>query len=291
MSNKRKNPYSNEQTTSPKKRKLNAADSYQWTITFTATQSASNAKPKYCIENESHFKCGRDPTSCSILFPSKNAMVSTNHCEFHYDPIEHKLWVKDLKSTNGVFVNGQHIDSNGIHELFDGDTIRFGKRFKSYNHEYRISIQHHDPNPNPDPNPNASNDSKQSMDIDSMVRAAINEEIAEHRKKMGAELAAKDEEMKDIKQQLHNQSIEEKTKRTQQQRETLEQQRAEIEAMRHEIERETARNAQKIEADRLEMEREKQRIEAMQQQKEEQEAMLKLKEQETKQKSVVLRTS
>merc|ERR1712039_653382 len=105
--------------------------------------------------------------------------------------------------------------------LLDGDTIRFGKRYKSYNHEYRISIDHQQ----------SIHSVVESMDIDSLVQAAINEEIAEHRKKMEAELAAKDEEMKDIKQQLHNQSIEEKSKRTQHQSEALEKQRAEIEAM------------------------------------------------------------
>jgi len=167
-------------------------------------------------------------------------MVSTNHCQFRYDSIENRLYVHDLNSTNGLFVNGLRINCKGtINELFNGDTIRFGKRTKSYNHEYIISIDRHQSSTR---NPIQSSSTVESMDIDSLVQDAINREIAEHRKKMEVEFASKHskDDMDDIKQRLYDQNIkdiEEKKQRTDQQHDDLEKQRREIESMRQEMER------------------------------------------------------
>jgi hypothetical protein len=37
-----------------------------------------------------------------------------------------QIWVEDLGSTNGTFVNDEHIGFNGRRELRDGDRLRFG---------------------------------------------------------------------------------------------------------------------------------------------------------------------
>ncbi len=50
--------------------------------------------------------------------------VSRRHCAVFVGPSD--LWVEDLKSRNGTFVNGKRIDAETRIKLADGDTIRVG---------------------------------------------------------------------------------------------------------------------------------------------------------------------
>jgi predicted component of type VI protein secretion system len=67
----------------------------------------------------SQFVIGRDP-KCNLR--PNNDLVSKVHCAFLLG--EDALSLKDLKSTNGTFVNGKKID--GQVSLKDGDLVKVG---------------------------------------------------------------------------------------------------------------------------------------------------------------------
>jgi hypothetical protein len=71
---------------------------------------------------------GKDPASCTIVL--QDGFMSSNHAEIK---AEGGIWVlKDLKSTNGTFVNDKKVETQ--HELVDNDVVTFGKctvKFKS----------------------------------------------------------------------------------------------------------------------------------------------------------------
>jgi hypothetical protein len=70
---------------------------------------------------------GKDPASCTIVL--QDGFMSSRHAEIK---AEGGIWIlKDLKSTNGTYVNDKKVDS---HELVDNDVVMFGKcivKFKS----------------------------------------------------------------------------------------------------------------------------------------------------------------
>ena len=67
----------------------------------------------------SQFVIGRDP-KCNLR-PASD-LISKLHCVFLMDGS--KLTIRDLKSTNGTFVNSQKLEGNA--ELKDGDLVRVG---------------------------------------------------------------------------------------------------------------------------------------------------------------------
>merc|ERR1712083_1256948 len=102
---KRKNPYSQENTSPTKKRKIdnnnnNDNSNNNWCIKLKTTQNGTkNEEKEFSINNTKTFKVGRDPSICSVVF-SETPMVSRIHCQFIYNPNnQNKLFVKDLKST------------------------------------------------------------------------------------------------------------------------------------------------------------------------------------------------
>jgi hypothetical protein len=56
--------------------------------------------------------------------PLADATISSRHAAFNVDP--NALVLEDTNSTNGTYVNEEHIGQNGRRELRDGDRIRFG---------------------------------------------------------------------------------------------------------------------------------------------------------------------
>lgn len=73
------------------------------------------------------FRLGPNPTvigrskACTISVPD-DPMLSRTHCLIHK---RHGKWmVTDLKSSNGVYVNGRRVSET---ELKDGDVIQVGK--------------------------------------------------------------------------------------------------------------------------------------------------------------------
>jgi pSer/pThr/pTyr-binding forkhead associated (FHA) protein len=52
--------------------------------------------------------------------------ISSRHAALVIDAASGSIGVEDTGSTNGTFVNDEHIGFNGRRDLRDGDRLRFG---------------------------------------------------------------------------------------------------------------------------------------------------------------------
>ncbi len=82
----------------------------------------------YYFDHSRQCQVGR-AVDCEIQVPStaENRDVSRHHCVLDIEPPQ--VWVRDLGSKNGTFVNDQLIDSfpeGDATELRDGDEVRIG---------------------------------------------------------------------------------------------------------------------------------------------------------------------
>jgi pSer/pThr/pTyr-binding forkhead associated (FHA) protein len=55
-----------------------------------------------------------------------DATISSRHAALHVDGVNGTVAVEDTGSTNGTYVNEEHIGLNGRRDLRDGDKVRFG---------------------------------------------------------------------------------------------------------------------------------------------------------------------
>ncbi len=55
-----------------------------------------------------------------------DATISSRHAALHVDGVAGTVAVEDTGSTNGTYVNEEHIGLNGRRDLRDGDKVRFG---------------------------------------------------------------------------------------------------------------------------------------------------------------------
>ena len=85
---------------------------------FVSETEADNATSN-TVPIQSPFRIGRHP-ELELCLPCQS--VSGLHAEIVED--EKGLWLEDLESTNGTFVNGERINSK--HRLSENDTIQFG---------------------------------------------------------------------------------------------------------------------------------------------------------------------
>jgi hypothetical protein len=58
--------------------------------------------------------------------PLADATISSRHAVLAVDAASGSIQVEDTNSTNGTYVNEEHIGMNGRRELRDGDRVRFG---------------------------------------------------------------------------------------------------------------------------------------------------------------------
>jgi pSer/pThr/pTyr-binding forkhead associated (FHA) protein len=58
--------------------------------------------------------------------PLADATISSRHAVLVVDLTSGSITVEDTNSTNGTYVNEEHIGMNGKRELRDGDRVRFG---------------------------------------------------------------------------------------------------------------------------------------------------------------------
>jgi pSer/pThr/pTyr-binding forkhead associated (FHA) protein len=65
---------------------------------------------------------GADGIDISLQDPT----ISSRHAAFSVDAQSGTVTVEDTGSTNGTFVNDEHIGFNGRRDLRDGDRVRFG---------------------------------------------------------------------------------------------------------------------------------------------------------------------
>jgi pSer/pThr/pTyr-binding forkhead associated (FHA) protein len=65
---------------------------------------------------------GADGIDISLQDPT----ISSRHAALVIDAASGNIVVEDTGSTNGTFVNDEHIGFNGRRDLHDGDRLRFG---------------------------------------------------------------------------------------------------------------------------------------------------------------------
>jgi FHA domain len=69
---------------------------------------------------------GRSNSGEALDVPLADATISSRHAAFTVDQGAGPIQVEDTGSTNGTFVNDEHLGFNGRRELRDGDRVRFG---------------------------------------------------------------------------------------------------------------------------------------------------------------------
>ncbi len=69
---------------------------------------------------------GRANSGEQVDIPLSDATISSRHAAIVVDGVSGTVQIEDTGSTNGTFVNEEHIGFNGKRDLRDGDKIRFG---------------------------------------------------------------------------------------------------------------------------------------------------------------------
>ena len=89
-----------------------------WSLTITNPRS----EPLQIKVTPGKMSIGR-MNSCDIVI--NDVAASRRHAEIYYDPLPELVTIKDLKSSNGTYVNRQRI--TGFIRLQNGDVIRIGQ--------------------------------------------------------------------------------------------------------------------------------------------------------------------
>ena len=69
---------------------------------------------------------GRANAGENLDIPIADATISSRHAALVVDNVSGAVHVEDTGSTNGTYVNDEHLGFNGRRELRDGDRVRFG---------------------------------------------------------------------------------------------------------------------------------------------------------------------
>jgi len=69
---------------------------------------------------------GRANAGENLDIPIADATISSRHAALVIDNVSGSVHVEDTGSTNGTYVNDEHLGFNGRRELRDGDRVRFG---------------------------------------------------------------------------------------------------------------------------------------------------------------------
>jgi pSer/pThr/pTyr-binding forkhead associated (FHA) protein len=69
---------------------------------------------------------GRSGTGDGIDIPLSDPTISSRHAAVVVDAQSGGISIEDSGSTNGTFVNDEHLGFNGRRDLRDGDKVRFG---------------------------------------------------------------------------------------------------------------------------------------------------------------------
>jgi len=73
-----------------------------------------------------HHTVGRFGTGDIVDIPLQDPTISSRHAALLVDAPNASVTVEDTGSTNGTFINDEHIGYGGRRELRDGDRLRFG---------------------------------------------------------------------------------------------------------------------------------------------------------------------
>ncbi len=69
---------------------------------------------------------GRANSGENVDIPLSDATTSSRHAALSVDGVSGAITLEDTGSTNGTFVNEEHVGFNGRRDLRDGDKLRFG---------------------------------------------------------------------------------------------------------------------------------------------------------------------
>ena len=86
----------------------------------------SNTSGDFWPLNGGRKTVGRANSGEQVDIPLSDATISSRHAAVIVDATAGTVQVEDTGSTNGTFVNEEHIGFNGKRELRDGDKVRFG---------------------------------------------------------------------------------------------------------------------------------------------------------------------
>ncbi len=86
----------------------------------------SNAQGDFWPLHGGRKTIGRANSGDQIDIPLSDATISSRHAAIVVDGVSGTIQIEDTGSTNGTFVNEEHIGFNGKRDLRDGDKIRFG---------------------------------------------------------------------------------------------------------------------------------------------------------------------
>lgn len=76
---------------------------------------------------EDSITLGRDPVNCQLVFPQNTRGVSKVHCRLRIDPVRNLVYLKDMNSTYGTWVNGHLIGRGQETALNCADRFAFGE--------------------------------------------------------------------------------------------------------------------------------------------------------------------
>jgi hypothetical protein len=86
----------------------------------------SNTQGDFWALNGGRKTIGRANSGEQVDIPLSDATISSRHAALVVDGVGGTVQIEDTGSTNGTFVNEEHIGFNGKRDLRDGDKIRFG---------------------------------------------------------------------------------------------------------------------------------------------------------------------
>ena len=86
----------------------------------------SNTQGDFWALNGGRKTIGRANSGEQVDIPLSDATISSRHAALVIDGATGTVQIEDTGSTNGTFVNEEHIGFNGKRDLRDGDKIRFG---------------------------------------------------------------------------------------------------------------------------------------------------------------------
>ena len=86
----------------------------------------SNSQGDFWALSGGRKTIGRANSGEQVDIPLSDATISSRHAALVIDGANGTVQIEDTGSTNGTFVNEEHIGFNGKRDLRDGDKIRFG---------------------------------------------------------------------------------------------------------------------------------------------------------------------
>lgn len=101
---------------------------YRYMVTLRCTQGKLAGKEFYVpdAQERTTVTVGRSPAECQIVFTDVDE-VGNRHCRFIVNPTAQTLYVEDLSSTNGTFVNKRKLNPGEKFKLSQADAVSLAR--------------------------------------------------------------------------------------------------------------------------------------------------------------------